>query len=63
MCTAKALREGGYEAAVAHNMYHRPSPFSAATEGIVLDRSLRAAHTLAQKTMTRWAPIYLRSRI
>jgi hypothetical protein len=44
-------------------MYHRPSPFSAATEGIVLDRSLRAAHTLAQKTMTRWAPIYLRSRI
>jgi neutral ceramidase len=57
ICTSKALRQGGYEAAVAHEMYHRPSPFSAATEAIVLNRSLSAAHTLAEKTMTRWAPI------
>jgi neutral ceramidase len=57
ICTPKALREGGYEAAVAHKMYHRPSPFSAASEAIVINRSLTAAHTLVEKTMTRWAPI------
>ena len=63
LCTPRALREGGYEAAVAHNMYHRPSPFSADTEAIVLDRSLNAALTFVQKTGTRWAPFYLRSRV
>jgi hypothetical protein len=43
LCTAEALREGGYEASVAHHIYHRPSPFSVATQSIVFDRILRAA--------------------
>jgi neutral ceramidase len=46
LCTPKALREGGYEAAVAHQMYHRPAPFAAATQKIVFDCSLKAAHTM-----------------
>jgi neutral ceramidase len=62
ICTPKALRKGGYEAAVAHKMYHRPSPFAAATEAIVLDRIMSMAHTLMQKPLPRWAQIYLRSR-
>jgi len=62
ICTSKALRQGGYEAAVAHKMYHRPSPFSAASEAIVLNCSLSVAHTLVQKTLTRWVPTYLRSK-
>ena len=46
LCTPKALREGGYEAAVAHQMYHRPAPFAAATKKIVFDCSLKAAQTV-----------------
>ena len=46
LCTPKALREGGYEAAVAHQMYHRPAAFSAATKKIVFNRSLQAAQTI-----------------
>ncbi len=46
LCTPKALREGGYEASVAHQMYHRPAPFSAATQKIVFDCSLKAARTI-----------------
>jgi hypothetical protein len=46
LCTPKALREGGYEAAVAHQMYHRPAAFAAATKKIVFDRSLKAAQTI-----------------
>jgi hypothetical protein len=42
-CTPRALREGGYEAAVAHEMYHRPSAFSADTQAIVFDHVLKAA--------------------
>jgi neutral ceramidase len=47
LCTPKALREGGYEAAMAHQMYHRPAPFAAATQKIVFDCSLKAAKTIA----------------
>jgi neutral ceramidase len=46
LCTPKALREGGYEAAVAHQMYHRPAAFSAATKKIVFNCSLQAAQTI-----------------
>jgi hypothetical protein len=62
LSTATALRQGGYETAVAHTNYHRPSPFSAATERIVLGRSLAAAQTLAPKTTTRWLPSFFRHR-
>src|SRR5258706_11877221 len=43
LCTPEALREGGYEASVAHHFYHRPSPFSVATQSLVFDRILGAA--------------------
>jgi hypothetical protein len=46
LCTPKALREGGYEAAVAHQMYHRPTAFAADTKKIVFNRSLKAAKTI-----------------
>jgi neutral ceramidase len=43
LCTPEALRDGGYEASVAHHFYHRPSPFSVATQSLVFDRILGAA--------------------
>jgi hypothetical protein len=61
LCTPKALREGGYEAAVAHQMYHRPAPFAAATQKLVFDCSLKAAQTIVgdavsgrSKVLQRW---------
>jgi neutral ceramidase len=53
LCTPKALREGGYEVAVAHQMYHRPAAFSAATKKIVFDCSLKAAKTMASDASLR----------
>jgi hypothetical protein len=53
LCTPKALRKGGYEAAVAHQMYHRPAPFAAATQKIVFDCSLKAARTAIGDTPLR----------
>ena len=50
LCTADAVREGGYEAAGAHQVYYRPSPFAAAAEAIVLSRSLNVAELLAEDT-------------
>jgi hypothetical protein len=46
LCTPDALREGGYEVAVAHQMYHRPAAFSAATQSLVFARILAAVGRL-----------------
>jgi len=46
LCTPKALREGGYEAAAAHRMYHRPSLFSSATQERVFAAASKAARTI-----------------
>jgi hypothetical protein len=51
-CTPKALRQGGYEAAMAHRMYQRPAPFSATTQAIIFDRSLAAANKLIDSGST-----------
>ena len=48
LCTEEALRQGGYEAALAHRVYHRPAPFGDRTEALLLDRALAAAESLAQ---------------
>jgi len=49
LCTPQALREGGYEAWQAHEMYHRPAPFSAATQALVFDRVSQAAAQLVNR--------------
>ena len=73
-CTPKALRLGGYEAAIAHQMYQRHAPFSAATQAIMFDRSLAAAIKLigsestdqpslfeaTLKSLNRWLPLRTR---
>jgi hypothetical protein len=74
LCTPKALREGGYEAAAAHRVYHRPSPFSSDTQERVFAAASRAARTIvgggptddsilaaARNVLDRWIP--LRSRV
>lgn len=53
LCTPKALREGGYEAAAAHRVYHRPSPFAANTQRRVFAAALRAAGTIADGKLGR----------
>jgi len=47
-CTPEALEEGGYEAAAAHRVYHRPAPFSGNVESLLLKCSLEAAHAVEQ---------------
>jgi hypothetical protein len=54
LCTPEALREGGYEASVAHHFYYRPSSFSAATQALVFDRILKAADHLS---VNKQAPV------
>jgi hypothetical protein len=56
LCTPEALREGGYEASVAHDMYHRPAPFSVATQALVFDRILKAAGriSLSKPVQVTW---------
>jgi hypothetical protein len=69
-CTPKALREGGYEAADAHRVYHRPSPFSSDTQARVFAAASRAARTIvggdraddsilsaAFNALDRWIPL------
>ena len=46
LCTPKALQDGGYEAAVAHKIYHRPAAFSAATQKIISNYITKAAKAL-----------------
>ena len=60
LCTPEALREGGYEAGTAHQMYHRPAAFSAATKKIVFDTSGRAAKKLLTDAPTRESGIFSR---
>jgi hypothetical protein len=50
LCTPQALEEGGYEAAVAHRMYHRPAPFAETVETLLLDHSLSAAREIQGMT-------------
>jgi hypothetical protein len=46
LCTPRALREGGYEAGRAHEMYHRPAAFAPKTQRLVFDRAAEAAASL-----------------
>jgi hypothetical protein len=41
---------------VAHHIYHRPSPFSVATQSLVFDRMLRAAGriSLSKPVQVSW---------
>jgi hypothetical protein len=48
LCTPEALREGGYEAAKAHEVYHRPAPFADNAKSILLGSSLSVAEEFAQ---------------
>jgi hypothetical protein len=50
LCTPEALREGGYEAVKAHEMYHRPAAFSAATQALVSDGVSQAAARLMDRS-------------
>jgi hypothetical protein len=49
-CTEEAVREGGYESASSYRVYHRPAPFSASVQSILLDRCLNAAQNLHLKS-------------
>jgi neutral ceramidase len=46
LCTPQALREGGYEAAAAHRVYHRPAAFGRGTLLAVQRACTRAAARL-----------------
>jgi neutral ceramidase len=46
LCTAAAYAEGGYEAATAHVNYHRPGPFTDATESLLVDAATSLATAL-----------------
>jgi hypothetical protein len=50
LSTPQALREGGYEVDRAHEMYHRPAPFAAATQAIVRDSAVQAAGRLVERS-------------
>jgi hypothetical protein len=43
LCTARAYAEGGYESAQAHVAYHRPAPFSADTEMLLVQAAVALA--------------------
>lgn len=58
LCTPKALQEGGYEASIAHKMYHRPAAFSADTQKIIFDYSTKAAKTLLADELARHPRIF-----
>jgi len=47
-CTPEALEEGGYEAAAAHRVYHRPAPFSRNVKSLLLNCSLETAQAVEQ---------------
>jgi len=49
LCSPRALWEGGYESARAHEIYHRPAAFSASTQALVFDRVSQAATRLTDK--------------
>jgi neutral ceramidase len=53
LCTPKALHEGGYESSRAHEMYHRPAAFSAASQKIIFDHAKSAAKRLLTDAPTR----------
>ena len=57
-CTPKALQQGGYEASIAHKMYHRPAAFSAATQKIIFDYSTKAARALLAGAPARQPRIF-----
>jgi neutral ceramidase len=50
LCTPRAIREGGYEAAQAHFMYHRPAPFSGAVQALIFDCVSKAAARLMDRS-------------
>jgi hypothetical protein len=56
LCTRQALQEGGYEAADAHRVYHRPSPFAGGTLSVIRRASTAAAARLDQP-LRRWQSV------
>jgi neutral ceramidase len=56
LCTPRALREGGYEATRAHQVYHRPAAFSAATQALVNARVSQAASRLMNRNASPRRP-------
>ena len=61
LCTPQALREKGYESAVAHRMYHRPAPFSSNVQSVLLERTLDTAQKLVDEP--REQPFSLRESL
>jgi neutral ceramidase len=55
LCTPQALREGGYEAADAHRVYHRPAAFAETTLSVILRACTVAAARLGHAP-GRWRP-------
>ena len=60
LCTPKALHEGGYESSTAHQMYHRPAAFSAASQRIIFDHAKSAAKKLLTDAPAREPGIFSR---
>lgn len=52
LCTARAYAEGGYESAGAHINYHRPAPFTDATETLLVERTTALAGSLLSGAST-----------
>src|SRR5207244_1186127 len=48
LCTPQALQEGGYEAADAHRVYHRPAAFADTTLSVIQRACTVAAARLGQ---------------
>jgi hypothetical protein len=53
LCTPQALQEGGYEAADAHRVYHRPAAF-ADTTLLVIQRACTVAAATLGHAPSRW---------
>jgi hypothetical protein len=53
LCTPQALQEGGYEAADAHRVYHRPAAFAEATLSVIQRACTVAAGRLGHAP-SRW---------
>ncbi|PWT80821.1 MAG: hypothetical protein C5B57_11630 [Blastocatellia bacterium] len=61
LCTKRALQDGGYEAADAHKVYHRPAPFGADTLSIIQRACTTAAVQLDEpRSQTRSLPAGVR---
>jgi hypothetical protein len=64
LCTPQALQEGGYEAADAHRVYHRPAAFADITLSVI-QRACTLAATRLGQAPGRWraAAVTVRSLV